>query len=320
MGLVSRLMRPISSRVRRHPTLARMTLACVPDLRVRANVPLVGPFYIKIKTNRSYWLRNPLDLELFPLGALRAMARPDDVAWDIGGNIGLYSRFLCGECGVGRVAAFEPMARNREQLRANLELGRCADRVRVLPFALADVEREDDLQIDDVQSATAVLSQVTGGQASEGRAAVGLGPRVERVAVRTIDGLIERGEAPAPTLVKIDVEGAEAAVLRGAERLLRRDGVRLQIELHGADATRETVQLLLDAGYRVRGPVKPHIDSAGYIDIDRPVLGRLKGHYDLRYIVAARNPEDLPTTNPALRKNNLTDQPGRVVAESSAPA
>lgn len=59
-----------------------------------------------------------------------------------------------------------------------------------------------------------------------------------------------------PTLIKIDVEGSEAAVLRGAERVLREHGPKLLIELypemlerHGS-GVQEVYDLLTAAGYQ----------------------------------------------------------------------
>lgn len=301
MGLVSRVVAPVAARIRRHRAWSRLALACVPDLRRRIDVPQVGPFYIRLRTNRSYWLRHPLGLERFPLGALRAMARPDDVAWDVGANIGLYSRYLAGPCGISRVVAFEPMSGNRPQLQANLELGGCTDRVTVLPWALSDEQGEEDLQIDDIQSATAVLSRVTGGAPSEGRAAVGLKPRTERVTVRTLDGIVAEAQAPAPTLMKVDVEGAEASVLRGARDHLTRHDVRLVVELHGVAYARQTVELLWELGYHVRGRAGDRIEPAGYVDVDASLLDRMEYRSDLGVIVAARRADDLPVTDPSLQ-------------------
>ena len=46
-----------------------------------------------------------------------------------------------------------------------------------------------------------------------------------------------------PQVIKIDVEGAEELLLRGAVRLLQREGPRLAIELHGADIARAVVRV-----------------------------------------------------------------------------
>ena len=56
--------------------------------------PAIGLFRIRARRNRSFWLRDPLAQERFPLAALRALVRPGDVVYDVGANIGLYTRFF----------------------------------------------------------------------------------------------------------------------------------------------------------------------------------------------------------------------------------
>jgi hypothetical protein len=66
-----------------------------------------------------------------------------------------------------------------------------------------------------------------------------------------LDTLVRQRGLPWPGLLKVDVEGAEAAVLRGAPRVLdHRPAV--VIETHGAAVERECAALLEARGYRVR--------------------------------------------------------------------
>jgi len=75
------------------------------------------------------------------------------------------------------------------------------------------------------------------------------------IEVTTLDEMILRGSS-VPSVVKIDVEGAEHAVLMGARDLLSRHRPLLMLELHldimerRGQAPREVVELLLSLGYR----------------------------------------------------------------------
>lgn len=288
------LVRPLAYRLRSRPRLGRVALALIPDLRVHIRIEGIGPFAIRLRRNRSLWLREPLVSEHFPFSMLRQMVRPGEVIYDAGANLGLYCRYLAGVLGAGQVVAFEPVAENRSLLARNLELGAVGHRVRVLPFALADEDGEALFQVDDRQSSSGTLDKVTGGQPCEGRRNLGLGPLTERVPSRRLDSVIRELNLPLPALVKIDVEGAEALLLRGAEDLLREHHPKLLVELHGAPEARAVVSFLCDLGYACAARVEPHLHPGGFGPVDRSTLAAVQGQYDIRFLVAARDARDLP--------------------------
>ena len=69
-----------------------------------------------------------------------------------------------------------------------------------------------------------------------------------------LDEIVETFRLPPPNLIKIDVDGPELAVLRGATQTLRLEGLRgCLIELDEARAeTAEAVGILEAAGFRLR--------------------------------------------------------------------
>ena len=71
------------------------------------------------------------------------------------------------------------------------------------------------------------------------------------VGIRSIDTLVEEGKIPPPNLVKIDVEGAELDVLRGATRILTVSRPLLFLEAHSASLERSCSQMLRNLGYKV---------------------------------------------------------------------
>ncbi len=288
------ILRSIAYSLRTRPLLGRWALRMIPDIPWVLRVEGIGDFRVRLRRNRSLWLRKPLESESFPFTMLRRFVRPGDVVYDCGANLGLYDRFLVSTLKAGRVVAFEPSAENRCFLAANLALGGIADRVIVLPLALADEDGVVEFQVDDVQTTSGTLSKVTGGAPSEGRRNLRLAPLTEKVLCRRLDTVAREEDLPLPDVIKIDVEGAEALLLRGAAGILSEQGPRLVIELHGAAMAREALELLHAHGYACAGKVSEHLHPTGYGRIDPSMLPRVQGLYDIHFIAASRDPADLP--------------------------
>ena len=288
--------RTVANSLRTRPLLGRWALRMIPDIAWTARIDGIGPFRLRLRRNRSFWLRTPQESERFPFAMLRHLVRPGDVVYDCGANLGLYCRYLIGSLEAGRVIAFEPSPDNRGLLAQNLVLGRIADRVTVMPMALGDEDGMAEFQVDDIQSASGTLSKVTGGEPCVGRKNLGFGPLTEQVLCRRIDTVAAEEGLPVPDMLKIDVEGAEGLLLRGAAGLLRDRSPRLLVELHGPDMARDVVAFLDGIGYACAARTAPHLHPSGYGRVDISMLDRVAGLYDIHFLVASRDPADLPAT------------------------
>lgn len=260
-----------------NPLLHRAALRAqllVPDVPVTRDVPRLGRFRFRLRRHRWMLGSNP-----FSTGehdqTMRTFARlwrPGMAFYDVGANVGYYTRLVLQELNPSHVVAFEPMSENLDLLRSNVALGGFADRVTVLPLALSDREGSETLQIDDIMGGSAVLNSVSGGEAAEPRKRLGLKPKTESVEVRTLDGLLADRSLPAPGLIKIDTEGAEAQVLAGAVQTLKTHRPRLAIATHGAYPARATIELLNGLGWVVRGFVHGETAERALLPDDAPRL------------------------------------------------
>jgi FkbM family methyltransferase len=238
--------------VRSHALLRKCAHAAVrliPDRPHTIKVPDLGPVRIRMRRHRHMLWENAGVGEALMMAIFRRLIRPGDVVYDIGANIGLYTRMMIAWFGADRVIAFEPMRENFDLLQANIALGKLGDRVQAFQLALSDAEGDEELQIDDMTSGTAVLNSISGGKASIGRQEFGLLPLTERVEVVRLDDFIETRNLPPPQVMKIDTEGAEVKVLRGAMETLRGSRPRLAIALHALDKTIGTLAILDELGY-----------------------------------------------------------------------
>lgn len=180
---------------------------------------------------------------------LRRLNWQGKVIYDVGANVGVFSLFFARESGdKGEVIAFEPVASNYRVLCENLRLNGIAN-VRAIPLALGARAETRPVYRTAGESGTA---SVMFSSALDSRYRQG-----EEVRVEPLDQAVREHDLPAPHFIKIDVEGAEAEVLAGAERLLAATRPDLWIELHGtgviqkADNARLVAQALFALGYQI---------------------------------------------------------------------
>lgn len=232
-----------------------------------------------MRRHRSYWLRDPLTLDRFFFGALQRLLQPGDVVYDVGSNIGLYVRFLVQQFQASRVIAFEPMTDTFKLLQNNVAKNAdVAAKTTLFNLALADVESEEQFQIDDMSSASSTLNRVTGGAPSTGRLQYGLPPKTQTVKVLPLDLVIARHNCPPPKLIKIDVEGAGGLVLQGARQTMLNHRPDLLVETHSTEEAATILRTLKEYGYHCFG----HVNRSGeyvYAELNESDVKPMPGEF-----------------------------------------
>jgi FkbM family methyltransferase len=177
--------------------------------------------------------------------------RPGSVMIDAGANEGLFTLVAASRVGAsGAVLAFEPSAREFARLSDNCRLNRF-DHVRLFPAALSDQNGTAELSIAEAEH---------GGQnqLAELPEKVRLEASIEVQTVR-LDDAPGVAALPRLDLVKIDVEGAELAVLRGGEAAIRKHRPLILFECSDdllakqGGSRAELLALLESWGYRIYG-------------------------------------------------------------------
>lgn len=178
----------------------------------------------------------PLAKEPWTVSWIERNLRENDVLYDIGANIGAYALIAAKAItGPVRIVAIEPGFANFASLCENIVLNGVGERVTALPIVLGERTRLGSLNYADV-SAGAALHTLDG---------EGDGGYRQAVLIYGLDDLLRTFDLPAPTLVKLDVDGSEAAVLAGARETLRRPELR-SVVVEVENATSEDVLAALD--------------------------------------------------------------------------
>ena len=163
----------------------------------------------------------------------KQLIRPGDTVLDIGGNIGVYTRFCSEFVGSsGRVFTLEPVPQTFAYLQSN---------VRALGLRNVECRNVAASDVDSDDARMMVPDYATGGENLYEASLSEKG----NIPVRTarLDRLFPELR---PSFIKIDVEGHEVACLKGAAELLKRAKPALMIEvLH-----EETFAIMEGHGYR----------------------------------------------------------------------
>ncbi len=169
------------------------------------------------------------------------------VAWDIGANVGFYTLAFSRLVGPsGAVYSFEPYASNVVMLLRHVCLN-MIENVRVIQAALSGGNGIESFQISKSHA--------------QGRLGAD-GSTLYNVPTFSPDSFLEKFPAARPDVIKIDVEGAECLVLKGAERLLRGSSPLILLALHGADKATQCFDILKDFGFTCFAPDGKEIESA----------------------------------------------------------
>lgn len=134
--------------------------------------------------------------------------REDDIFFDIGSSVGLISITAARLLKKGKVISFEPDPENTMRLKSNYSLNKLTN-YQIQNIAVGNEKTVMKLFTAGSNAFSPSLEKVNGIDSS-----------IE-VEVDTIDNLLDKGLIPFPTVVKIDIEGAEMMALEGMKSLLR---------------------------------------------------------------------------------------------------
>ena len=174
---------------------------------------------------------------------VRSYLQPGDGVVDVGANVGIYT-VMCGTAGA-RVWAFEPSTQARAALNRNIDLNHLGARVKLFPVALGASNGRASLTTGlDGANHLVDLNHAVDAAAPDAH---------ETVELRPLDSIVDAerswfGESGI-ALLKVDAEGHDQDVLRGADATIRGDLPVIIVETWAGGTSLRT--FLAERGYRV---------------------------------------------------------------------
>ncbi len=179
----------------------------------------------------GYWLGS---YEMNKRLAFEREIQPGTVVFDVGANVGYFSLLASELTGKkGQVYSFEPLPRNIEYLKKHISLNDIGN-IQVIEAAVSFQSGEALFDLG-ASSAMGHLSDIGG----------------LRVRMVSLDDLVSEGQLQPPDYMKIDVEGAEYDVLRGAEKIINEFQPTLFMDTHQRAAHQNSIRYLEEHHYRL---------------------------------------------------------------------
>lgn len=219
----------------------------------KARHPLItGMWFVG---GRLFDRREPSPEEQFLIG----LNLDGKTVYDVGAHVGLMTLFFARSVGSkGSVVAFEPHPYSYKRLLRNVRVNRL-HHVRLVNKGAGDVPTMLVLHQPSRHSSGATLNGERAARLNEGRL---LQYTVE---IDTIDNMVKSLNLPPPDFVKIDVEGFEKHVLKGAMWTIEHNGPDFFIEIHrladGTPTTRGVIEVLRAYNYTFY-----HVENGEHVD------------------------------------------------------
>ena len=175
-----------------------------------------GDLKINIDTSSflEWFLFFKRDYESDVIKLIKKILKPGSIAIDVGANIGIHTLVMSNKIGRnGKVLAVEPQPEILERLKSNISLNNIKN-IQVLPIALSSKPGKVILYTHSDKYNNKAQSSFYKNHAENNLT------RKIRVSVKTIDQIINDEKLKKVDFIKIDTEGNDFNVLKGAEKTI----------------------------------------------------------------------------------------------------
>jgi FkbM family methyltransferase len=233
------------------PVVAARTLASLSPVTTVRRRGVTWTLDLREGIDFSIWLLGAF--EVATMRAYQRIVRPGDIVLDIGANIGAHTLHLAHAVGAdGKVWAVEPTHYAIGKLRANVALNpELAARIACCQAMLVD--QADGYQVPSLHASWPLTGEADLHELHGGRLM-----STENARALTLDSFVSEFGIKRVDFVKVDIDGHECSMLRGAHATLTslRPVILIELSPHQLDETggslEELVDLLAAAGYALQ--------------------------------------------------------------------
>lgn len=214
------------------------------NAEVSVDIPLGQRLLVSTKdSGLGMFLRTKGEYEPLQTNLFIQTVKPGDIVFDIGANVGYYTLLASKLAGTkGKVYAFEPDPRTAALLNKNIKLNKCTN-VTVVQSALSTQKGITTLVLDEANPGESSLAN-------------GKGKKIT-IQGTTLYDFIQQNKIKNIDVIKIDVEGAELEVLKGAQNSLTKNRGVMFIECNKkalqqfSESPKTLLNLLSTFGYQI---------------------------------------------------------------------
>lgn len=177
--------------------------------------------------------------------------RNDFIFFDIGANVGIYSLYAANRYSQAQVFSFEPDSQSFRSLCQNIFANRF--KIRPYPFAISDKSGVGTVRLSSMNAGAGACALGGNYQFTNTSEA---NIFYQGVFFCSLDELVERFGFPIPSFIKVDVDGIEAIILRGAESVLRSKeclGLLVEFQYQKDPDLDSTLSYLASLGFSLSG-------------------------------------------------------------------
>lgn len=216
------------------------------------NFPFIGgKIYLNVKESSMMLARALGIYEPDKTQTICSQLKPGQIFIDVGCNKGDFSLLAAKIIGkTGSVLAFEPEPDNCQWIEKSIKLNNYGN-IKLFPLALGDKNEDAQLYLGEKSGWHSLVSNPGNAQKS-----------TIEVKKRTLDSILDEVGNTCVDMIKIDVEGAEMEVLKGASEMFKNNPdliVLLDLHPHMGVNPVEVCDFLTEKGFNVLSMKAPHL-------------------------------------------------------------